>query len=101
MSVDWVSAAYAVTVAAGGIIGYVKAGSIISMAMGLASGALMGFGVYQMSHDPKNITLSLAVSGILLALMGYRYMNSGKIMPAGLVASLSLMMVIRLVYRMT
>ena len=34
------------------------------------------------------IFISLVVSGVLMSIMGYRYMKSGKFMPAGLVAGL-------------
>ncbi|KAK7501214.1 hypothetical protein BaRGS_00007699 [Batillaria attramentaria] len=99
MAVDIISFAYAATIAAGGIIGYVKAGSVPSLAMGLACGTLMGIGAYQTTNDPKNITLSLATSAVLTGVMGMRFMNSGKFMPAGLVGTLSLLMVLRLGYR--
>ncbi|KAK7100932.1 transmembrane protein 14C-like [Littorina saxatilis] len=97
---DLISFAYAATIAAGGIIGYVKAGSVPSLAMGLACGSLMGIGAYQMTQDPKNVTLSIVTSAVLMGVMGYRFMNSGKFMPAGLVGALSLLMVVRLGHRM-
>ncbi|XP_005098956.1 transmembrane protein 14C [Aplysia californica] len=99
MSLDLITAAYAATIATGGIIGYVKAGSAPSLAMGVACGTLMMFGAFQMGQDPKNITLSLVTSAVLTGVMGYRFSNSGKFMPAGLVGTLSLLMVIRLAYR--
>ncbi len=43
----------------------------------------LGFGAYQSSKDPANYHLSLAVSGVLTGVMGYRFINSGKFMPAG------------------
>ncbi|XP_064617138.1 transmembrane protein 14C-like [Liolophura sinensis] len=92
---DIISIVYASVVAIGGIIGYVKAGSSMSLAMGLSCGGLMGIGAYQTSVDPRNIWLSLAVSALLTCVMGYRFSNSGKFMPAGLVASLSILMLIR------
>ncbi|XP_041359710.1 transmembrane protein 14C-like [Gigantopelta aegis] len=100
MTLDIISFAYAATIAVGGIIGYVKAGSVPSLAMGLASGVLMGFGAYQTSNDPKNVVVSLAVTGVLTVVMGARFYNSGKFMPAGLVATLSLLMLLRCGYRL-
>ncbi|XP_050401552.1 transmembrane protein 14C [Patella vulgata] len=100
MPVDFLAYGYAATVAAGGIIGYVKAGSVPSLVMGLACGSLLGFGAYQTSNDPKNVAVSLATSGLLMGVMGFRYMNSGKFMPAGLVASLSFLMLARLSLRL-
>ncbi|XP_062586974.1 transmembrane protein 14C-like [Saccostrea cucullata] len=98
--VDIVSLAYSVTVAAGGLMGYVKAGSVPSLMAGLAFGSLMGYGTYQTSMDPQNVHLSLVTSGVLTGVMGYRFVNSGKFMPAGLVATLSVLMVARFGYRL-
>eukprot|EP00914_Ancora_sagittata_P012904 GHVO01024930.1.p1 GENE.GHVO01024930.1~~GHVO01024930.1.p1 ORF type:complete len:101 (+),score=11.60 GHVO01024930.1:76-378(+) len=93
---DILGAGYAAVIAAGGIMGYVKAGSTVSMMMGLLFGGVSGFGAYQMGQDPKNFGVLLLSSGVLTGVMGYRALNSGKFMPAGLVASLSLLMVMRL-----
>ena len=92
---DIIGFAYALTVAAGGIVGFVKKGSIMSGLMGLAFGATAGYGAYQTSQNPGNYALSLGVAATLTGVMGYRFINSGKIMPAGVVAALSLMMVVR------
>ncbi|XP_076441415.1 transmembrane protein 14C-like [Babylonia areolata] len=100
MAIDFLSFAYAATVAAGSITGYVKARSLPSLVMGVACGSLMGVGAYQTSKDPKNVTLSLATSAMLTGVMGYRFICSGKFMPAGLVATLSLLMVTRFGYSM-
>ncbi|KAK2886351.1 transmembrane protein 14C isoform X2 [Channa argus] len=93
MSVDWVGYGYAALVASGGVIGYVKAGSVPSLAAGLLFGGLAGFGAYQISNDPNNVWVSLATSGALAGLMGKRFYASKKFMPAGLVAGASLLLV--------
>ncbi|XP_004081024.2 transmembrane protein 14C isoform X1 [Oryzias latipes] len=93
MSVDWVGYGYATLVASGGVIGYVKAGSVPSLAAGLLFGGLAGFGAYQISNDPNNVWVSLATSGALTAVMGKRFYGSRKFMPAGLMAGASLLMV--------
>ncbi|KAG8133314.1 hypothetical protein E2320_011113 [Naja naja] len=67
--------------------------SVPSLAAGVLCGGLAGLGAYQQSIDPKNIWLSLAASGTLTVLMGMRYYNSRKFMPAGLIAGASLLMV--------
>lgn len=43
---DWAAFAYSAAVAAGGLIGYVKKGSVASGLMGLSFGALAGFGAW-------------------------------------------------------
>ncbi|XP_077480443.1 transmembrane protein 14C [Stigmatopora argus] len=93
MSVDWVGYGYAALVASGGVIGYVKAGSVPSLAAGLVFGGLAGVGAYQISNEPSNIWLSLATSGALTGVMGKRFYGSRKFMPAGLIAGASLLMV--------
>ncbi|CAO2595838.1 Transmembrane protein 14C [Lemmus lemmus] len=77
---------YAALVATGGIIGYAKAGSVPSLAAGLFFGGLAGLGAYQLSQDPRNVWVFLATSGTLAGIMGMRFYNSGKFMPAGLIA---------------
>ncbi|KAL4676736.1 hypothetical protein H8959_010881 [Pygathrix nigripes] len=88
----WFGFGYAALVASGGIIGYVKAGSVPSLAAGLLFGSLAGLGAYQLSQDPRNVWLFLATSGTLAGIMGMRFYNSGKFMPAGLIAGASLLM---------
>ncbi|XP_004847757.1 transmembrane protein 14C isoform X1 [Heterocephalus glaber] len=87
---------YAALVATGGIIGYVKAGSVPSLAAGLFFGSLAGLGAYQLSQDPRNIWVFLATSGTLATIMGMRFYRSGKFMPAGLIAGASLLMVAKI-----
>ncbi|XP_032836056.2 transmembrane protein 14C [Petromyzon marinus] len=100
MPVDWIGYGYAALVASGGVIGYVKAGSVPSLAAGLLFGGLAGFGAYQTSNDPKNVWAALAASGLLTGVMGMRFYNSGKLFPAGIIAGASLMMVGRLGMKM-
>ncbi|KAM9308621.1 transmembrane protein 14C [Gastrophryne carolinensis] len=100
MGVEWFGFGYAALVASGGIMGYVKAGSVPSLAAGLVFGGLAGLGAYQMSQDSKNILLSLIASGTLAGVMGYRFYNSGKLMPAGIIAGASLLMLGRLGLKM-
>jgi uncharacterized membrane protein (UPF0136 family) len=72
MGYDLIAFAYAATIVMGGMIGYLKKGSIMSGAMGLAFGGLSGFGAYQTSIDPSNYSLALGVSAMLTGVMGIR-----------------------------
>lgn len=47
------------------------------------------------TRNPENYYLTLATSTGLGGLMGYRFINSGKFMPAGLIALLSIGMIAR------
>ncbi|OAD53713.1 Transmembrane protein 14C [Eufriesea mexicana] len=84
MPADIFGYVYAATIAAGGVLGYVKAQSVPSLGAGLLFGSILGYGAYQTSQDPKNIALSVTANIILGGFMGYRYMNTRKIMPAGI-----------------
>ncbi|XP_052776913.1 transmembrane protein 14C-like [Mya arenaria] len=100
MPADFIGFGYAMTVAAGGVIGYVKSASLPSLAAGLAFGSIAAVGAYQTTQNPADVKVSLANSGTLMCMMGYRFFNSGKFMPAGLIAALSLLMVMKSGYKM-
>ncbi|PIK44923.1 putative transmembrane protein [Apostichopus japonicus] len=85
---DIVAYGYAAVVALGGIIGFMKAGSVMSLTAGLLFGGAAAFGAMQTSKNPSNYLIILGTSLLLSCVMGYRFSNSGKFMPAGLVASL-------------
>ncbi|XP_055316334.1 transmembrane protein 14 homolog [Sitodiplosis mosellana] len=89
MAIDAISYIYAATVAAGGIIGYVKAGSIPSLGAGLAFGAILGYGAHLNSQSPPKPLFQLGASLTLAGLMYLRWSKSGKLMPAGVICLLS------------
>ncbi|CAG07116.1 unnamed protein product, partial [Tetraodon nigroviridis] len=59
MSADWVGFSYALLVSSGGVLGYVKAGSVTSLAAGLLFGLLAALGAYMASQNPPKMWLSL------------------------------------------
>ncbi|PAV91891.1 hypothetical protein WR25_21864 [Diploscapter pachys] len=85
--VNTVNLAYAGLLAAGGIIGYIKAKSVPSLAAGLGSGMIVAFFTLHMLPF-KSLVVSL-VSGGLGYTMWKRYQRSGKFMPPGLIAGAS------------
>ncbi|XP_066539793.1 transmembrane protein 14Cb [Hoplias malabaricus] len=95
MAGDWIAGGYTALVAVGGIIGYVKAGSVMSLSAGLLFGILSGLSAVQLSQNPRNVWLSLGTYGGVLVVMGVRFLSSWKVMPAGLVAGVSLFMFLR------
>ncbi|XP_077973358.1 transmembrane protein 14C-like [Styela clava] len=101
MAVDWIGFLYAATVAAGGIVGYAKAGSTTSLGAGLLFGGLAGLGAYRTSKDPSDLWLTVGVSASLGAMMGWRFYGSRKFMPAGLVALLSAGILVRSICNLT
>lgn len=77
----------------------ISSGSIPSLGAGLLFGSALAYGAYQVSQDPSNYTTQLATTSILAGVMGYRFYNSGKVMPAGIVCALSIAMIIRIAVR--
>ncbi|XP_028279657.1 transmembrane protein 14A-like [Parambassis ranga] len=96
MAVDWIGFSYAAAIVFGGFMGYKRKGSVMSLMAGLVFGGLSAYGAFNISLDTKDIKISLLASGVLSVIMGMRYKKSGKLMPAGIMAGLSLLMVFRL-----
>ncbi|XP_068926693.1 transmembrane protein 14A [Petaurus breviceps papuanus] len=97
MTVDWVGFGYASIIAFGGMLGYHRKGSIVSLVAGLFFGLLAGYGAYCVSRDARDVKISLFTTFLLATIMGIRFKRSKKLMPAGIVAGLSLLMILRLV----
>jgi len=98
---DWVSYCYAAAVTSGGVLGFVKAGSTASLGAGVLFGGLAGLGAYRSGNNSKDVWISLAVSASLSALMGQKFYNTRKFMPAGLTAALSIGMVGKCLYNLS
>jgi len=79
----------------GGVIGYVKAGSAASIVAGALAGIALIVGAYQL---PEHLAVGLLITGLVsIALAGKfvpDFMKTGKVMPAGLMAILSVIGVI-------
>jgi uncharacterized membrane protein (UPF0136 family) len=79
----------------GGVIGYVKAGSTASIMAGAISGIALIVAAYLL---PGNVALGLIMAGVVsVALAGKfipAFMRTGKVMPAGLMAVLSVIGVV-------
>ncbi|XP_029971345.1 transmembrane protein 14C-like [Salarias fasciatus] len=96
MSVDWLGFGYALLVSAGGVVGYVKAGSVTSMVAGLVFGLLAAIGSNMTSHNPRNSWLLQGTAGTVAAVMGLRFLGSFKFMPAGLMTIASLLLLLKI-----
>ncbi|XP_029926372.1 transmembrane protein 14A [Myripristis murdjan] len=97
MAIDWLGFGYAAAIALGGFMGYKRKASVMSLIAGLFFGGLSAYGAYNISNDPSDIKVSLLASGLLTVVMGMRFRKSGKLLPAGIMAGLSLLMVLRLI----
>ncbi|XP_065106649.1 transmembrane protein 14A [Paramisgurnus dabryanus] len=96
MAVDWLGFAYAAAIALGGFVGYKRKGSVMSLIAGLFFGIWSAYGAYKITYDSYDYWTSLTASGALAVVMGMRFRKSGKLMPAGIMTALSLLMVFRL-----
>ncbi len=89
---------YGLLVLSGGIIGYTTARSMASLIAGIAGGALgigllaSGVGVFR----GKNLGFLMApiLTLLLTKFFGYRFVQSGEIIPFGLMAALGLVAVL-------
>jgi len=75
---------------AGGIVGYVKAGSMASIVAGSISGLLLLLAAWLMpEHQAAGLVVALLVSLLLAAQFIPKFFRTFKVMPAGLMAVLS------------
>ncbi|XP_018325222.1 transmembrane protein 14C [Agrilus planipennis] len=99
MTIDLPGFAYAAAIAAGGVLGYYRKKSIPSLGAGLICGTVLAYGAWQASQEPPSYLLQICATSSLTALMGYRFYNTRKIMPAGGVCLLSVAMIFHIALR--
>lgn len=74
---------------AGGLMGYVKAGSKASLMAGSTFGGLLLLSSFLISKKKSaGNMLGSGVSGLLTYAMGKKFLRSGKFMPAGFIATM-------------
>lgn len=78
--------AYGILVLIGGIAGYAKAKSQVSLISGSISGVLLLIaGIWQLSGNSGGNFLALVVTAVLIVVFALRLVKTRKFMPAGLV----------------
>jgi uncharacterized membrane protein (UPF0136 family) len=93
-------AVYAVLLAVGGVIGYVKAGSKPSLIAGLASAvaSLIALAL-SFASSTWGFGAAAVIAAVLSAFFGRRYLvTTRKFMPAGLLAVVSLIVVVTAIF---
>ncbi|XP_050216932.1 protein FATTY ACID EXPORT 5-like [Mercurialis annua] len=90
---------YGLILVVGGIMGYVKRGSTASLGGGVGTGLLLilagyiGLKAFQRGKNSYPALLIATVcAAVLTFVMGQRYIQTSKIMPAGVVAGISALM---------
>lgn len=87
----WSILVYALAVALGGVFGYIKAKSNMSLIMGLGSGsALLAAWFFSQTTPPAGLAIAAIVATVLVVVFITRLIRTQKFMPAGLMMSLSL-----------
>ncbi|KAK6927750.1 TMEM14 family [Dillenia turbinata] len=84
---------YAALVGVGGLMGYLKSGSVKSLISGGISAGLLFYVYTELPTRPVFASsIGLGISAALLGVMGSRFKRSGKVFPAGVVSLVSLVM---------
>ena len=86
---------FGVLAIAGGIVGYVKAGSVASIIAGSITGVLLLVAAFLLSgHRGVGLAMALVVSLLLAAQFIPKFLQTGRAMPAGMMSLLSVIGVI-------
>jgi uncharacterized membrane protein (UPF0136 family) len=79
----------------GGIVGYVKAGSVASIVAGSITGVLLLVAAFLLpEHRTAGLVTALIVSLLLAAQFVPKFLRSGTVMPAGVMSVLSVIGII-------
>ena len=86
---------FGVLTIAGGIVGYVKAGSVASIIAGSITGVLLLVAAFLLpEHRAIGLATAFIISLLLAAQFAPKFIRTGRIMPAGMMAVLSVIGVI-------
>ena len=102
--IGWLVLIYAIMVAAGGAMGYAKAGSMASLIAGVVAGLALAGGAALMMRGQYQTGwwLSLIVTLLMLARFGSAALTKGfKLMPGGMVIIVSLIVLAALLIQRT
>ena len=81
---------FGVLTIAGGIVGYLKAGSVASIIAGSITGILLLVGAFLLpEHRAIGLATVFIMSLLLAAQFAPKFIRTGKVMPAGMMAILS------------
>ena len=95
---DYTGYTYSLLIAGGGLAGYVTAGSVMSLVMGLVCGSLAALGARRLSLRADSYLLGLLVSLAMAGRFGQAYYKTGQVWPALVVTIASVLMVLRYLY---
>jgi uncharacterized membrane protein (UPF0136 family) len=83
----------------GGIIGYVKAGSVASIIAGGIAGVLLLVAAFLLpEHRAAGLATGLIISVLLAAQFAPKFFRTGRVMPAGMMSVLSVIGIIAAIF---
>ena len=86
---------FSVLTVAGGVVGYVKAGSVASIIAGSVTGVLLLVAAFLLSeHHAIGLATAFIVSLLLAAQFVPKFIKTGRVMPAGTMSVLSVIGII-------
>ena len=86
---------FGVLTIAGGIVGYVKAGSVASIIAGSITGVLLLVAAFLLpQHRGVGLATALVVSLLLAGQFVPKFLQTGRVMPAGMMSILSVIGVV-------
>jgi uncharacterized membrane protein (UPF0136 family) len=86
---------FGVLTIAGGIVGYVKAGSVVSIIAGSITGVLLLVAAFLLAeHRGVGLVTALVISLLLAVQFVPKFLQTGRVMPAGMMSILSVIGVI-------
>lgn len=93
---SWIVLIYAVLIAAGGIMGYTKAGSMASLISGVVAGIVLAGSAWAMMKGSYQTGwwVALIATILLLARFGMAATKEFKMMPGGMVIIMSLIVLV-------
>ncbi|BAZ66824.1 MAG: hypothetical protein KME28_11985 [Pelatocladus maniniholoensis HA4357-MV3] len=92
--------AYGILTVVGGIVGYITAGSNMSLFSGSISGLILIFSaLIQIQGQNWGLTLAAIVTAILIVVFAFRLAKTRKFMPAGLMTILGMLTLALIVHQ--
>ena len=90
---------FGVLTIAGGIVGYVKAGSMASIIAGSITGVLLLVAAFLLpEHRAAGLATAFIISLLLAAQFVPKFLRTGRVMPAGMMSILSVIGIIAAVF---
>uniref|UniRef100_A0A182YDC9 Uncharacterized protein n=1 Tax=Anopheles stephensi TaxID=30069 RepID=A0A182YDC9_ANOST len=96
--IDFVGIVFALLIIVGGVVGYMRAGSVVSLYAGLVFGVAIGAGAWCNSLQEPFPYVQLFVLSVLIIVMMIRFYKTRAFMPPGMILLLSLCVMVWTVF---